>query len=113
MDCSKTMNFLKANAQLCDGTYCSKCPLFQTNNSKNKPCDDLLFQFPETYLEIIQKWSDEHPPKTRAMDFLEKFPNAETKDGIPVVCVKSCGYKVSGKCFNTYDCPDCWNSPLE
>lgn len=35
----------------------------------------------------LQKWSDKHPKKTYAQDFLEKFPNARIgDDGLPEVC---------------------------
>ena len=30
----------------------------------------------EKAIEIVQKWSDEHPKKTYAQDFFEKFPKA-------------------------------------
>lgn len=32
-------------------------------------------------IEAVEKWSQEHPRKTRLMDFLEKYPNAKLADG--------------------------------
>lgn len=68
-------------------------------------------------VSIVEKWSAEHPVKTRLMDFLEKFPNASlSSEGLPLWLPRPFGYCGLKMC---YDCEhqgteeDCWNLPLE
>lgn len=63
--------------------------------------------------EIILRWLDSHPLKTRKQDFIEKFPNATlTSNGIPNVCCRDLGYEESvGICKET--CEDCWNEAID
>jgi hypothetical protein len=66
-------------------------------------------------IETIQKWSDEHPKKTYAQDFFEKFPKARrNSDGTPFVCREriyggECPVLKCDECWNR----DCWNEPME
>lgn len=66
----------------------------------------------KTAIETVQKWSDEHPKKTYAQDFFEKFPDAprlETaKDGYPSACRNTI---YAGKCPGE-GCYECWNEPM-
>ena len=88
---------------------CMSCPLCIENNEKNKPCSDLT---EEENVEIIEKWSREHPIKTMMDDFFEKFPNAPKQlRGIPRICPYNCGYVVDDWCEG--DCLKCWSRPLE
>lgn len=66
--------------------------------------------------EIVDEWVKEHPVKTYAMDFFEKFPNAlKDADGLPIFCVEeiygvkndNCGY---GDCC---ECIECWNQEMK
>ena len=62
---------------------------------------------------VVEKWSKEHPRKTRLQDFIEKFPSALLVDGIPErFCPYDFGYKVE-ECFGDDDCEKCWNQPIE
>lgn len=94
MDCNKTTNFLAELQRLCDSRdRCmanaankEQCPMFGF-------CEDALTRIgiedATKLIETIQKWSDEHPKKTYAQDFFEKFPNAQNYAGVnPVVCRK-------------------------
>ena len=61
-------------------------------------------------VEIMQKWSDEHPEKTYAQDFFEKFPKAQSdSDGTPCVCRRII---YGGNCDYTGACYRCWNEPM-
>ena len=122
MDCNKTINFLHEFKRLCasrdgcvnDAANKERCPMFGV-------CDDALTricaEYAETAIETVQKWSDEHPKKTYAQDFFEKFPKAQSKsDGTPFVCRK----KIYGgvrpafeDCDYTGTCKNCWNEPME
>lgn len=65
----------------------------------------------EKIVSDVEKWSKEHPQKTRQQDFLEKFPKAETdNNGMPNFCCAKLGYACN--CSKT-NCRDCWNTPME
>lgn len=68
-------------------------------------------------VENLQKWSDEHPKKTYAQDFFEKFPKAQSgSDGTPLTCRR----EIYGGVLPKYDdcdypgpCKNCWDEPME
>ena len=63
--------------------------------------------------EIVDKWAEEHPVKTYAMDFFEKFPNApKGKDGGPKPCIKDIYNNLDIDCSKS-DCVDCWNQEMK
>ena len=63
--------------------------------------------------EIVDKWVKEHPVKTYAMDFFEKFPNARRgNDGVPKPCVREMYGNLDIDCSNIY-CADCWNQEMK
>ena len=57
-------------------------------------------------IKIVQKWSDEHPPKTRQSEFLKMFPNARL-DFDSVLVIEPCAvdknfastYCISDHCY--------------
>lgn len=113
-DLSKdTLLFAKERRRMCQHTQCTDCGLFTNfcvlgRGGSTKENDIHI-------LEVVQKWSDEHPQKTYAMDFFEKFPDAPRKDlnvehlGVtPEACKRSV---YGGKCKHV--CSICWNSPME
>ena len=121
MDCNKAINFLHEFKRLCasrdgcvaDAANKERCPMFGV-------CDDALTricaEYAETAIEIVQKWSDEHPKKTYAQDFFEKFPKAQSNsDGTPYTCRKTTyGGKCPGiECDSRIECDECWNEPME
>lgn len=121
MDCNKTTNFLAELQRLCDSRdRCmanaankEQCPMFGF-------CEDALTRIgiedATKLIETIQKWSDEHPKKTYAQDFFEKFPNAQSySDGSPVVCRKIIYGEIRPpfeNCYYTGACYKCWNEPM-
>ena len=89
-------------------TDCENCPRHKEGCS--------LIATSKLYLEKlvsdVEKWSKEHPQKTRQQDFLEKFPKAETNDnGTPKACCKHLGYTMD--CPTRSSCKECWNKPME
>ena len=118
MDCSKTINFLSELKRLCDSRDgCAAnpankedCPMFGLcKHSLTKICaEDVIGP-----IEILQRWSDEHPKKTYAQDFFEKFPKAprcKSANGrYPSACRKAI---YDGKCPGV-GCEECWNEPME
>lgn len=122
MDCNKTTNFLAEFQRLCDSRdRCianaankEQCPMFGF-------CEDALTRIgiedATKLIETIQKWSDEHPKKTYAQDFFEKFPKAQRNwDGVPFVCRKriygGIHSTTSEGCDDTKACYRCWNEPM-
>lgn len=84
---------------------CEGCPL---------RCDcQSLDGFSDNADEIVDNWVKEHPVKTYAMDFFEKFPNArKDKDGEPKVCAKNIYNNLDIDCSEC-ECVDCWNQEMK
>lgn len=83
---------------------CEGCPLKVGINSF-KRCDIFLIRCPKEAVPIIEKWSKEHPKKTRQDKFLENFPDARKDDnGVIIICPYDIG--VTNNCG--VDCSDCW-----
>lgn len=107
MDCNKTINFMEECKRMCDAhERCKHCPLDYCCSGNT-----LWAKSTKQAIEIVQKWSDEHPLKTYAQDFFEKFPNApRNSDGLPSICpIEVYGDSVD-KCCDR--CIDCWNKPM-
>ena len=71
--------------------------------------------FHDTADEIVDKWVSEHPVKTYAMDFFEKFPNAHVdRYETPKVCrVIIYGNNCPKECHIVSSCYDCWNMEIK
>lgn len=87
--------------------YCMGCPLAHLEGC-------MLYRLPINIDEIVNKWVDEHPVKTYAMDFFEKFPDARRKvAGIPVPCIRM----IYSECYNNEcsvgGCSVCWNREMK
>ena len=117
MDCSKTINFFPELKRLCDSrTSCEagadnkeQCPMHGfCRQSLMMRAEDII-----KAVENLQKWSDEHPKKTYAQDFFEKFPDAPKdelyKKRYPWVCRAGI---YGGECPRI-ECDECWNEPME
>lgn len=88
IDCSKTVNFIKEKHKMTNNCQirCAKCPLSQDNNGADNKmtCYDFEERYPEKAIEIVQRWSDEHPRKTYLNGLLENYPNTRLdEDGTP------------------------------
>ena len=84
---------------------CAGCPIFYLEGC-------MLYRLPSNIDEIIDKWVSEHPVKTYAMDFFEKFPNApRSSDGIPQTCW---GHVYGdGRYCSSDACTECWNREMK
>lgn len=108
MDCNKTIDYLAELERMCDAQEkCERCPLDDCCSG-----DALWVKSPKQAIEIVQKWSDEHPPKTYMQDFFEKFPNAlRMGDNTPKACRKII---YGGDICGEYSCcAECWSEPME
>lgn len=77
VDCSKTEEFLKEWKRMCDSSHCtcSQCCLYKMADIGS--CHTAMRTMPKQVIMEVQKWSDEHPRKTRQSEFLKMFPNAK------------------------------------
>lgn len=116
IDCSVTVNFAREYSRMCKRNECNECPASLTNNGTDYDCERLLYSYPEVAIEIVQKWSDEHPVKTRLDDLLEKYPDVVVEsNGCPVFYPAALGY-----CNNCDICRYgdgdthrlCWDEPV-
>lgn len=123
MDCSKTINFLHELKRLCgsrdecvaNAANKEDCPMFgvcKLTHSKIRDKDI------KTAIETVQKWSDEHPKKTYAQDFFEKFPNAPKDKSAKSEYPDACRNMIyGGGCpkieLRVDCCYECWNKPME
>lgn len=82
------VEFLKEKERMCSKcSACSRCPVCKENNGVYMDCEDLQIENPEEFVAIIEKWSVEHPVKTRQSEFLKMFPNAKmTELGSLKIC---------------------------
>lgn len=107
------VKFIKERNRMCDIESCSSC---RANFLNDCSCttEDIV-----KLVEIVEQWSQDHPPKTIIQDFFEKFPNApRTVDGLPFPCPFECGYSKNNNCSfgknnPSDDCSKCWFRPLE
>lgn len=122
IDCTKTENYLAEKRRMTKRRKggickldCKKCPLYGTNNGtpENLSCVSLEMRYPEKAIEIVQKWSNEHPQKTYLSEFLKNYPNAPlVHDGTPEICLRKLGLTDIKTC-RVGGCVECWNQPVE
>lgn len=124
IDCSRTENYfaekqrMTKKHKLNHGGYscklnCADCPLSHLNNDSTMLCSDFETCYPEKAIAIVQKWSDEHPPKTYLSEFLKNYPNAPlVHDGTPEICLRKLGLTDIKTC-RVGGCVECWNQPIE
>lgn len=118
MDCKITENFLNEWYRLCKSREvncesCATCELWFIQPSTG--CKSSVMQDPQRAIEIVQKWSNEHPQKTFLTDFLEKYPKAPlARDGFPSgICPYELGYtKEPYTDCGSQTCKQCWNTPI-
>ena len=124
IDCNITKNYIHERKRMCDSYSCFECPLSSKTNGTGKTCRVFENCYPDKVMEIVQKWSDEHPPKTLLSEFLKSYPNAKlNSDGFPSdivpcslglierkdICKNMCLYFYD----NGHPCYDCWNTLVE
>lgn len=88
---------------------CATCPLGMFAG----PCYPDFY--PDNIDEIVDDWVEKHPVKTYAMDFFEKFPNAQRKatTGIPISCIRVIYSEFYDKDCPVGGCSECWNQEMK
>ena len=123
IDCSKTENYFAEKRRMTKRAKngpcklgCSNCPLCRINNNKGQSCIAFEMLYPEKAIETVQRWSDEHPPKTYLTELLKTFPNTQLNDsGTPKeMCPHELGLNEIEDCGKTDNaCVKCWSQPIE
>ena len=74
------LNFFREFRRMCKASRdCTKC---QYHGDK---CDNAIELFEKT-VAVVEKWSQEHPRKTRQDVFMEHYPDAAMDNGVLRVC---------------------------
>lgn len=122
------VKFLEEVKRMCDsyGSSCHDCEFRKVwrDHGRGTPhsCLAILADYPEESATIVEKWSAEHPQRTRLQDFLEKHPNAIIlTNGLPMASPRSLGYceekdptMACLRCeYSKRGLEFCWNLPLE
>lgn len=96
-----------------DGKGCEICPLSSNKNGRDTICSNFEVEHPLEATEIVKKWAEAHPRKTRKSVLLEKFPNAQLDSSTqrPLVCASLLGFCTDCSPFD--DCKECWNMEVE
>lgn len=103
------MSSIKDLKRMCNEyDSCGGCPLSEI-------CLCPPANFPDNIEELVDKWVKEHPVKTYAQDFFEKFPNAQRlKNGVPKICIDRI---YNTECIDEYccepKCVECWNQEMK
>lgn len=126
MDCNKTKIFLEELDRMCryysitqnnEGEErCKNCPISIANNGRDVSCTNFPTKYPQEAIEIVQKWSDEHPIKTRQSEFLKMFPEAAMSDDVIFICPRQVDMSFTCRNASQY-CYECkkgyWFSEVE
>ena len=77
------LEFVRERNRMCKsfGGKCDNCPA-----DRNNCCN--AFEWQEDFVAIVEKWSAEHPPKTRQSKLLKIFPDTtiDTNTGAVSIC---------------------------
>lgn len=104
--------FIKDFHRMCDNSLsdCSACPIVENNME----CG--VENLTDEHIDIIKQWAKNHPERTYKMDFMEKFPNADTNFSNNNLCVKEIYGTKKGDCNAIYSdvkkCSECWDNPI-
>ena len=106
------VKFLQERARMCN-SFSPDCEGCRVDEEKPviSECYRWMFENPERYVEIVEKWSAAHPRKTRQSVFLEQYPKAPIDSfGVLFLCPMyiSTDYGgIDGLCKNQRPCMDC------
>ena len=98
------VKFLKEKNRMCKIVeLCSDCPL-------HNMCSPWIGFDEEKAVKSVEKWSKEHPIKTRESEFLKQYPNAAVNsiDHLPEISPCMLDQSVKERlCKRDFSCPVC------
>lgn len=79
------LKFVRERNRMCkffgEGDGCMSCPFYREGNR----CRAMFWS--EEIIPIVEKWSEEHPYKTRQSEYLKQWPKTRVEDdGIITLC---------------------------
>ena len=97
-------------------SQCSDCPIGIEIKRKGEhlDCYGFIKLYIEEVAEVVEKWMEEHPAKTRKSTLLGMFPKTPiNEDGVPSICPLNVGAKIKclnkcGKCYKEF-----WTEEIE
>ena len=112
------VEFLKESSRMCEAfnDNCKSkdgnnfyCGLRHESNKNEESCDEYIKNHPDKAVAIVEKWSEEHPQKTRQSELLKIFSNARRWNNFIDLCPQM---------IEKFDCPqkhgmDNWKSCTE
>lgn len=102
------VEFLKEKERMCSKCgMCAVCPADKQNNGFDMDCDSLEVKKPEELVAIVEKWSAEHPVKTRQGEFLKMFPDVKIQNGVIDIGPCVIDKKIKDSCGRHGTCFDC------
>ena len=110
------VKFITSMSRICHNSYCNDCVL-------SSFCDKVRYggtkEDAEKAVEIVEKWVEDHPVKTRQTEFLKKFPNAAVSHGTINILPCWLDETLAEDCDDGYprECVECrkefWNKVIE
>ena len=112
------IKFMKEKKRMCAlNAGCLNCPIGIQNNKFGEPCRDFENNHPEDAVAIVEKWSSEHPAKTRQSEILKIIPDATIRNGILITKPCEVNEKIKDRCKKYDYCRDCrkeyWLTEIE
>lgn len=122
----EALEYEKARIRMCRTMIlkeggCAACPLYNGLKRRCGFAASIVENIDEDVIrkriDIVIKWSKEHPAKTRQSEFLKMFPHAQKRDGIINICPLSVDkdHKTNSECLKT-NCGGCrqrfWNEEV-
>ena len=103
------LEFMNESARLCNAMkLCAECPLLgHCAFDKDTAADNARVK---KAIEIVEKWSKEHPVKTRWQLLCEQYPSIEESIK-KCLCCRKFGYDCP--MCGTIDCEQCWDLQAE
>lgn len=101
------VKFMKEKKRMCNNySSCAEaCLLRKPMDESGLTCLGYCFAHPEDAVAIVEKWSADHPKKTRKSEFLKMFPNAKVSNGVISICPKHIDSECGANCKE--DCTNC------
>ena len=107
MDAEK---YIKENKRMCNSyDGCINCPFNRANNNEMDYCIDTTnSEIVKKQVEIVEKWSKEHPIVTNAMKFKEVF-GCEPYETMTIRYCPPVAYRTSKCMRNCEECKVWWD----
>lgn len=73
--------FIQTEGRMCNhNIICDTCPVSPLKDEKGMSCGEFKLQYPQEYVNAVQKWAKEHPLVTNKKKLIEVFGNIESSE---------------------------------